>query len=59
MVERAVEQVPKEEIYERTGIQFMRINTLYQLLALEDSPMWDVADTLLLIPDLMNYWLTG
>ena len=59
MVERAFEQVPKEEIYERTGIQFMRINTLYQLLALEDSPMWDVADTLLLIPDLMNYWLTG
>ncbi|MCA1718608.1 MAG: rhamnulokinase [Actinobacteria bacterium] len=59
MIERALEQAPKEEIYETTGIQFMRINTLYQLLALEDSPLWEVADTLLLIPDLMNYWLTG
>ncbi len=59
MIERAFEQVPKEQIYETTGIQFMRINTLYQLLALEDSPVWEVADTLLLIPDLMNYWLTG
>ncbi len=59
MIERAFEQAPKEEIYETTGIQFMRINTLYQLLALEDSPLLEVADTLLLIPDLMNYWLTG
>jgi rhamnulokinase len=59
MMERAFEQAPKEEIYETTGIQFMRINTLYQLLALEDSPLLEVADTLLLIPDLMNYWLTG
>jgi rhamnulokinase len=59
MIERAFEKAPKEEIYETTGIQFMRINTLYQLLALEDSPLWEVMDTLLLIPDLMNYWLTG
>ena len=59
MMERAFKQAPKKEIYETTGIQFMRINTLYQLLALEDSPLWDVADTLLLVPDLMNYWLTG
>jgi rhamnulokinase len=59
MIERAFEQSPKEEIYETTGVQFMRINTLYQLLAMQGSPLLEVADTLLLIPDLMNYWLTG
>jgi rhamnulokinase len=42
-----------------TGIQFLQINTLYQLLALEGSPQMEIARTLLLMPDLMNYWLTG
>ena len=59
MVERAFEKVSKEEIYQTTGVQFMRINTLYQLIATQGSPLLEVADTLLLIPDLMNYWLTG
>lgn len=59
MIERAFERVEKEEIYRTTGIQFIRINTLYQLLALEDSPLLEAADALLLIPDLINYWLTG
>jgi rhamnulokinase len=59
MLARALEKMPKEEIYETTGIQFMRINTLYQLLAMQDSPLLEIADTLLLVPDLMNYWLTG
>lgn len=59
MIERAFERVEKEEIYRTTGIQFIRINTLYQLLALEDSPLLEAADSLLLIPDLINYWLTG
>jgi rhamnulokinase len=59
MVEQAFERVPREEIYETTGIQFIRINTLYQLLALEGSPLLEVAESLLLIPDLINYWLTG
>jgi rhamnulokinase len=59
MVEKAFERVPKEEIYEMTGIQFIRINTLYQLLAMQDSPLLEAAESLLLIPDLINYWLTG
>ena len=59
MMERAYERIPKEEIYRTTGIQFIRINTLYQLLAMEDSPSLDIADRLLLIPDLIGYWLTG
>ena len=59
MEERAFDRMPKEEIYATTGIQFMPINTLYQLLAMEGSPLLQAAQTLLLIPDLINYWLTG
>ena len=58
MQERAFERMPKEEIYGITGIQFMPINTLNQLLALEDSPLLGAARTLLMIPDLIGYWLT-
>jgi rhamnulokinase len=57
--ERAFDRMPKEEIYEVTGIQFLPINTLYQLLAMEGSPLLGAAQTLLLIPDLIGYWLTG
>jgi rhamnulokinase len=59
MMEHAFRRVPREEIYRKTGIQFIQINTLYQLLAMRDSPLLETADTLLLIPDLLNYWLTG
>src|SRR5688500_18454050 len=59
MMEKAFGLVPKEEIYQTTGIQFLPINTLYQLLAMRGSPLLEAAETMLLIPDLMNYWLTG
>ncbi len=59
MEERAFDRMPREEIYEVTGIQFLPINTLYQLLAMEGSPLLGAARTLLLIPDLIGYWLTG
>jgi rhamnulokinase len=59
MTERAFSRVPRDEIYETTGIQFLPFNTLYQLLAMENSPALEVADTLLLIPDLLCHWLTG
>jgi len=59
MMDEAFELVPKEEIYDTTGIQFLSINTLYQLLAMRGSPLLEAAETLLLIPDLINYWLTG
>ncbi len=59
MMERAAERMPREEVYRTTGIQFMPINTLYQLLAMRESPLLEAAETLLLIPDLINYWLTG
>jgi rhamnulokinase len=53
--------VPKDEIYRSTGIQFMPINTLYQLFAANVSTpgILDAAHHLVTIPDLFNYWLTG
>jgi rhamnulokinase len=59
--ERAFQRVPRAEVFHQTGIQFMRFNTLYQLLALQEarSPLLDVAETLLFIPDLFHYFFTG
>jgi rhamnulokinase len=61
MIETATRLVAREEIYARTGIQFIPINTLYQLLALVISkdPQLEVADRLLTMPALFAYWLTG
>jgi len=61
MLEEAFKDVPRAEIFSNTGIQFMQINTLYQLLAMvktQDS-LLDAAQTFLTIPDLFNFWLTG
>lgn len=55
----AFDRVPADEIYELTGIQFLPFNTAFQLLALAGSDALSRAETLLLIPDLLNYWLTG
>lgn len=61
MMEEAFRRVPREEIFERTGIQFMPINALYQLLASvrHGSPALANAHTFLTIPDLFAYWLSG
>ncbi len=61
MLERAFSIVPREEIFRHTGLQFMQFNTLYQLLAMKlgKSPLLDVAETILLMPDLMHWLLTG
>jgi rhamnulokinase len=61
MVERAFERMPREAFFERTGIQFMPINTVFQLYAMvvNRSPALEAADTFLMMPDLFNYWLTG
>lgn len=61
MLEAAFHRVDRERIYEVTGLQFLPFNTLYQLLAmrLSDSPLLDVAETLLMMPDLFAWLLTG
>jgi rhamnulokinase len=52
-------RVPRAEVFAATGIQFMQLNTLYQLYAMAGSPALEMAETLLMMPDLFNYWLTG
>ena len=61
MLDAALRRVPAAEIYAETGNCFSPINTLYQLLALttRHSPRLTAARTLLMVPDLFNYWLTG
>lgn len=54
-------RVPARELYERTGIQLLSINTVFELAAMaaERDPALEAAETLLLVPDLMHYWLCG
>lgn len=60
-MEEVFRKVSREEIYSETGIQFMPINTLYQLyVSQRDTPaILRSAEYLLTIPDLFHYWLTG
>jgi len=53
--------VPKRRVYELTGVQFLPINTLYQLHSMrrDRSPLLNVAIDLMFMPDLFNYLLTG
>lgn len=58
----AVSQIiPRAELFQRTGIQFLNFNTIFQLYALKqaNSPLLERAETLLLIPELLRYFLTG
>jgi rhamnulokinase len=61
VMDAVCKRVSADEIYGVTGIQFLPFNTLYQLYAAcQQTPrLIDAADTMLTIPDVLNYWLTG
>jgi rhamnulokinase len=61
VMEAAFARMPRAELYRKTGLQFMRFNSLFQLLALQRdrSPLLDAAETMLFMPDLFHYFLTG
>jgi len=61
MMDRALARVPRERIFDATGVQFMEINSLYQFFSMREnrSPMLDCASTLLFIPDLFNFLFCG
>ena len=61
MVEKAQKYMSKERMYDITGIQFMDFNTIFQLLSLKENRPYilDEAETLLFMPDLLNYMLSG
>jgi rhamnulokinase len=58
-IEEAFARVPREEVFERTGIQFLVFNTLFQLYAHAGVGLHGAAARLLLIPDLIHFFLTG
>lgn len=51
--------VPPAELYQRTGLQVLPFNTIYQLAAARGTSVFELARTMLLIPDLLGYWLSG
>lgn len=58
-MDEVFERIPREEIFRRTGIQFLVFNTLFQLYAHVKAGIPRTAARLLLIPDLINFFLTG
>jgi rhamnulokinase len=61
MIDKALSIMSKLDLYRATGSHFMPFNTLYQIMAMreEADPQWEQAHSLLLIPDLLQYFLTG
>lgn len=61
MLEKGFTHIPRERFYKLTGNQFMEINTVFQLMALQEQrpELLEKADSLLLMPDLFNYFLSG
>ncbi len=61
MMEKFFALIPRERVYQLTGIQFLQFNTLFQLFAMarENPPLLKKAQDLLFIPDIFNYLLTG
>ncbi len=61
LVEESFKSVPRQRMYDITGIQFMELNTLFQLISLKKQrpEMLERADKMLFMPDLFAYFLTG
>ncbi|MFO7634250.1 MAG: rhamnulokinase family protein [Caldilinea sp.] len=61
MVDHLFTRIPKTEVFDLTGIQFLELNTLFQLYSMrvQGDPQLDAAKHLLLMPDLFHYWLSG
>lgn len=57
--EKVYEQVPAAQMYAVTGLQELPFNTIFQLAASRGTAALEAARTLLLLPDLLGYWLTG
>jgi rhamnulokinase len=51
--------IPPAELYARTGLQFLPFNTIYQLAAARGTSALNAAGAMLLIPDLIGFWLSG
>lgn len=60
-IEEVLKEIPGEELYKKTGIQFMQFNSLFQLWSLKKKYPNKLlsADKMMFIPDLLSYFLTG
>jgi len=60
-MEEFFSRLPREDVYRLTGIQFLPINTLFQLFSMvrDRSPLLDRAEKLLFMPDIFHHLLTG
>jgi rhamnulokinase len=61
VMQRSFSRVPRQEIFAATGLQFMPINTLYQLIAMRESQpqLFAQAERFLMMPDLFHWLLCG
>lgn len=61
LMEHSFTKVPRAEIFQQTGLQFMEINTLYQLVAMnqKNPALMEQSATFLMIPDFLNFLLSG
>jgi len=53
--------IPRDEVYRRTGIQFMQFNSLFQLFSMvrDSSPLLPVTKQILFTPDALNFLFSG
>ena len=59
VMDKVVADLGADFLYERTGLQLLPFNTIYQLASARGTAPLQVADRLLMIPDLVGFWLTG
>lgn len=61
VMDRTLKRVSRETIFQSTGLQFMEINTLFQLIAFQEKnpELLDLAGSLLMIPDFLHWCLSG
>ncbi|WP_189239148.1 rhamnulokinase [Planomonospora parontospora] len=59
LADRVADELGRERLYGVTGLQHLPFNTLYQVASAVGTPQYELAHRLLLIPDLLAYWLTG
>lgn len=61
VMDELMAEIPRERLYELTGIQITFVNSIFELFAMvrEKSPLLKIAEDLLFIPDIFNYFLTG
>lgn len=58
-VEFTHDLIPPSDLFATTGVQFLPFNTIYQLVAERHGPLWERAAHIVMIPDLIVFWLTG